>query len=119
MIKVGDEKKIELEQEEWTKLLAIMKKKAGPKCTKCKRPPTEGDKLQHCSRCKKAQYYSRDCQKADWKKHKVACKYLSKDLSIGGMDYYQNGTVISPEAHALAREIGLSLRSHGGNGSLR
>jgi hypothetical protein len=31
-----------------------------------------------CSRCKAANYCSKECQKGDWKKHKGACKLLAK-----------------------------------------
>ena len=39
-------------------------------CKKCKKPC----KALKCSRCQKATYCSRECQKADWKRHKADCK---------------------------------------------
>mmetsp|Transcript_5810 Transcript_5810/g.8719 ORF Transcript_5810/g.8719 Transcript_5810/m.8719 type:complete len:406 (+) Transcript_5810:58-1275(+) len=35
-------------------------------------------KLMQCSRCKLAYYCSKECQRADWKKHKVFCKKVGK-----------------------------------------
>lgn len=41
-------------------------------CGKSKK--ADGSDLMNCSRCHKAKYCSKDCQKADWKKHKGVCK---------------------------------------------
>ncbi|KOS46579.1 hypothetical protein ACN38_g2487 [Penicillium nordicum] len=44
-------------------------------CQVCgKDEEAKGSALRNCSRCHKAKYCSRDCQKADWKKHKKVCK---------------------------------------------
>ncbi|KAJ9487385.1 hypothetical protein VN97_g5937 [Penicillium thymicola] len=43
-------------------------------CQVCGKDDEEGSALRNCSRCHKAKYCSRDCQKADWKKHKKVCK---------------------------------------------
>ena len=45
----------------------------GPTCTACGNGSCS--KLLICSACKKAQYCSRDCQKADWQIHKRICTY--------------------------------------------
>lgn len=45
----------------------------GRKCAKCAKELLEG-KLSVCGNCKAASYCSRECQVADWKKHKIACK---------------------------------------------
>ena len=37
-------------------------------------------KMARCSRCKVATYCSRECQTAQWKAHKVACKKLTMQL---------------------------------------
>ncbi|XP_034299521.2 uncharacterized protein [Magallana gigas] len=39
------------------------------RCSKCK----IGGELKLCQRCKKQKYCSVECQKADWKSHKVSC----------------------------------------------
>ncbi len=41
-------------------------------CNHCKKKSATG--LRRCSACKKVYYCSLDCQKADWKRHKKACK---------------------------------------------
>jgi hypothetical protein len=39
-------------------------------CRSCGVAP---EKLMACSSCKKVRYCSRECQKADWKRHKEEC----------------------------------------------
>ena len=46
-------------------------KKAARVCENCDK---ETSKMQKCSRCRLVRYCSRDCQLADWKEHKKACK---------------------------------------------
>ncbi|KAH8904999.1 hypothetical protein BR93DRAFT_999029 [Coniochaeta sp. PMI_546] len=41
-------------------------------CNHCKKSPPEVT-LKKCAKCLEALYCSRDCQKADWKSHKVVC----------------------------------------------
>jgi hypothetical protein len=44
------------------------------KCRACGRDEAkEGGKLLMCTRCKKAKYCSKDCQKGDWKTHRMEC----------------------------------------------
>ncbi|KAI1085187.1 hypothetical protein F5B20DRAFT_589950 [Whalleya microplaca] len=44
-------------------------------CRSCgKRETEEGGELLSCGRCKEVKYCSRECQKNDWKLHKLACK---------------------------------------------
>ncbi|KAK8125801.1 uncharacterized protein PG998_001560 [Apiospora kogelbergensis] len=44
------------------------------KCRGCgKTRKADGGKLMQCSRCKEVAYCSKECQKADWKKHRQEC----------------------------------------------
>ena len=40
-------------------------------CVYCKKP---ADNMKKCSKCRVMHYCSVDCQKADWKTHKLICK---------------------------------------------
>ncbi|PBP24104.1 putative MYND domain protein [Diplocarpon rosae] len=42
-------------------------------CTACSKPSSEDKPLKPCTKCQSVQYCSRDCQKADFKKHKKEC----------------------------------------------
>ena len=44
------------------------------KCAKCPKWRTTAQTLSKCSICVKTYYCSRECQKADWKSHKVTCQ---------------------------------------------
>jgi hypothetical protein len=48
--------------------------KQGPFCSSCG-ADAMGKKLLRCSACRKVEYCSRDCQKADWPIHKRVCNY--------------------------------------------
>lgn len=128
-IKVRDQEKINIEEEEWTNGLGTLKEMLGPNCNKCKKGSTdEARKLQLCGGCRTVQYCSRDCQKADWKNHKTFCKHLAKakgageagsgssnSSTVGALEYYQTIAPNMPEAQALASEIGLRLPGPGSN----
>jgi hypothetical protein len=56
--------------------------KARPKmstCEFCRKEETKV-KLFRCSRCKFVRYCSKECQTADWKKHKHACSFLKEKM---------------------------------------
>ncbi|RFU80772.1 mynd finger family [Trichoderma arundinaceum] len=51
-------------------------------CGNCgKAESVEGPKLRACSGCLQTQYCSPDCQKEDWKKHRMECKYAQESNS--------------------------------------
>ena len=51
---------------------------ANPECTHCsKMPPKGGPPHKCCSRCKQSMYCGRECQQADWKRHKQYCTMLA------------------------------------------
>ena len=54
-----------------------------PPCTFCNQSPpisagSEQASFQRCAACHVVCYCSRDCQKSDWKYHKLVCKYYSE-----------------------------------------
>lgn len=81
--------------------------------------------LMKCSRCNTKSYCSRDCQKKDWKQHKMTC---GRDGGISDgqqsssttgqasdpFDYYNKVAHTVPEAKALAESINLPLPPRGG-----
>ena len=50
------------------------------KCLACNKISVA--KMRVCSRCRKANYCSRDCQKKDWKRHRNICKKIHAGLSV-------------------------------------
>lgn len=46
----------------------------------CAAPDCEQPSTKVCSRCKHMRYCSRDCQAADWRRHKATCNKYSKHL---------------------------------------
>ncbi|GMH70871.1 hypothetical protein TL16_g05511 [Triparma laevis f. inornata] len=42
-------------------------------CENCRKCETESFKLNFCSRCKVVKYCCKECQKSDWKAHKICC----------------------------------------------
>lgn len=113
-IKTGDRASIQIEKEVWASFEEELNRRTGPKCNNCSSlPERDGPKLLLCAVCKVARYCSRDCQKADWKEHKIVCKVYARDPSIKAVDFYQICSNL-PDAKSLAREIGLTLPGEGG-----
>ncbi|KAK4122017.1 hypothetical protein N657DRAFT_576867 [Parathielavia appendiculata] len=48
--------------------------KVVPKCRNCGNSESEEVKLKKCLRCLEAMYCSTECQKKDWKKHRMECE---------------------------------------------
>ncbi|XP_053389920.1 uncharacterized protein LOC123546577 [Mercenaria mercenaria] len=42
----------------------------------------DSNKLKKCSKCKKANYCSRECQKQHWKRHKTICKLTMENFTV-------------------------------------
>ncbi|KAG9230151.1 hypothetical protein BJ875DRAFT_488239 [Amylocarpus encephaloides] len=53
------------------------------KCTACDKPSTEDKPLKPCAKCQSVHYCSRDCQKADFKKHKKVCALKAQEYAKG------------------------------------
>ena len=48
-------------------------------CSACHKPEPEGVKpFQKCGKCKFIKYCSKECQRKDWKYHRVVCKTFGK-----------------------------------------
>ena len=45
-------------------------------CHSCHKP---ADKLKKCSQCHRVSYCSQDCQRTDWKQHKLLCKKKAEE----------------------------------------
>ena len=41
--------------------------------------------MKKCARCQEVTYCSRDCQRGDWKVHKVTCRAVHTVTSTGGL----------------------------------
>ena len=67
---------MKMAQEKLEKQLAEFEERNGDaliQCNKCRKCAL-GQKLKRCTACQNAHYCSVDCQRKDWKKHKVYCK---------------------------------------------
>lgn len=54
------------------------------KCDSCSKPESDPEKpLKACSKCQSAHYCSRECQKADFKKHKKVCAEKAQIYAMG------------------------------------
>ncbi|KAI0078615.1 hypothetical protein K474DRAFT_1660225 [Panus rudis PR-1116 ss-1] len=76
-------------------------------CQKCWKRRSATVKLQVCSQCKITAYCSRECQKADWKFHKTACKANQEHLDLMAMQDFCEVV----EAMAEGRELDRPLTS--------
>ncbi|CAD7971426.1 unnamed protein product [Amoebophrya sp. A25] len=59
----------------WTQL------ESDRKCVNCEKTETLNTELKNCSRCKTVEYCSRECQKADWPRHKYICRERKMGLA--------------------------------------
>ena len=61
--------------------------------TRCNKEDCKKDGTLRCSRCKKFNYCSKECQTSDWKKHKKQCK---KPEEKGSPSNDNSGNVAGP-----------------------
>jgi hypothetical protein len=86
------------------------------KCANAVCESGQSDKLLTCAGCKSVKYCSKDCQKQDWKTHKIPCKKISgvgAGSSVDSLTYYKETAAHDPKAQALAKEMGLDLSAGG------
>jgi hypothetical protein len=63
-------------------------------CLHCGKSPSMNQKLSRCSKCQEAVYFSKECQRKDWPRHKSTCfekglEYPSfGDQDKSAKDYY-------------------------------
>ena len=57
-------------------------------CMLCKKGGSKSEHLKQCSRCSCLFYCSKECQKKDWKSHKVLCSYLTTAAEEVGADNF-------------------------------
>jgi tetratricopeptide (TPR) repeat protein len=65
--------------------------------------------VNRCSTCLKEPYCSGDCQKGDWKAHKLICKTLKK-LSLQLQPYHEVARVIEEIGREIPMKIQLDIR---------
>jgi len=54
------------------------------KCWNCSKNSSNGEDLKKCTECKLAKYCDRECQKSDWKAHKLLHKELELTQQVLG-----------------------------------
>ncbi|KAG6336252.1 hypothetical protein ID866_2829 [Astraeus odoratus] len=75
------------------------------RCEKCK---TKGTGLKLCARCRVTWYCSVDCQRADWKTHKLNCHSFSSATTVTLKPLYQNPANMLSIAGVTREALGLS-----------
>eukprot|EP00879_Flechtneria_rotunda_P025373 GHRR01026960.1.p1 GENE.GHRR01026960.1~~GHRR01026960.1.p1 ORF type:complete len:375 (+),score=144.68 GHRR01026960.1:95-1219(+) len=74
------------------------------RCDFCHKDPGKQELLLRCSRCRKARYCSRTCQKQAWPQHKHDCKRLPSQPGSSACSSNSSSTTTSPTAqHGASR----------------
>ena len=66
-------------------------------CATCQQPAT-----QHCAQCRTTTYCNRECQKADWKKHKQQCSKDGQKSGPTGKPTFQVHSISDPSSLSTA-----------------
>jgi MYND finger len=91
VIAIGTERPCSVTLEELTRLVMV----GGSTCDHCNKTKEElglKSKLKVCSVCKLAFYCSVDCQKKQWKEHKVYCRKPTNDFRAGDFVKIKKGS---------------------------
>ena len=75
---------------------------------RCGNPGCLKSGVMHCGACKQARYCSKDCQKADWKCHKLRCGVDRGVATFSGPDAMQRMLGTMSGGHTGAWHAGLS-----------
>ena len=86
--------------------------------TQCNKEGCQKDGPKRCTRCKKVNYCSKECQTSDWEKHKTQCK-KPEDEGSPSNDNSSNvaRSRVSPEKTSSATDQQLSKGSKTSNDS--
>lgn len=60
------------------------------KCNARGKPEPKDNSLKQCAKCRAEHYCSRECQKADWKKHNKVCAQLAAESAKQGEQISEN-----------------------------
>jgi hypothetical protein len=77
--------------------------------SKCAQPGCEKAGIHRCSTCLRELYCSGECQKVDWKSHKLICKSLKK-LSHELQPYNEVTRIIDEMSNESQKKIDLDVR---------
>ncbi|TFY55407.1 hypothetical protein EVJ58_g8268 [Rhodofomes roseus] len=62
---------------------SVLPKPGNTVCAACQKAAAPGETLKRCQNCRSAPYCSKECQVADWKKHKRICSVYMRDSALG------------------------------------
>lgn len=89
--------------------LARAETKMADEVQKCAVCGVENSKLQRCARCKTTCYCGRECQRSDWKSHKLKCKVKEISAEIIKFPWQKKAEKVGQDFQSLAQFICTTL----------